>query len=63
MGTFSVTIEVGDPQGQRYEPVEAIVDTGSSYTMLPAALLQRLGVEPTETWPFEVGTSVWLTIP
>jgi predicted aspartyl protease len=46
MGTFSVTIEVGDPQGQRYEPVEALVDTGASYSQMPASLLQRLGVRP-----------------
>lgn len=54
MGTFRVTIEVGDPHGQRFEKVDALVDTGASYTMLPADLLRRLGVESTETWRFEV---------
>lgn len=46
MGTFSVTIEVGDPQGQRYETVEALVDTGATYSQMPASLLQSLGVRP-----------------
>ncbi len=46
MGTFSYAIEVGDPQGQHYERVEALVDTGASYTTLPASLLRRLGVQP-----------------
>ena len=54
MGTFSVTIEVGDPQGQRYETVEALVDTGATYTVLPATLLQRLRVEPIERQQFEI---------
>ncbi len=30
MGTFSIAI--GDPQGQTWEAVDALVDTGSTYT-------------------------------
>ena len=44
MGTFSVPIEIGSPDGTRYEPVNALVDTGASYTVIPAALLRQLGV-------------------
>ena len=44
MGTFRVNIEVGDPTGQRYEAVEALVDTGATYVTLPAPLLHGLGV-------------------
>ena len=46
MGTFTVTIEIGDPQGQRFEEVEALVDTGATLTIVPASLLRRLGVTP-----------------
>ena len=46
MGTFTVTVEIGDPQGQHFEEVEALVDTGATYTALPATLLRRLGVSP-----------------
>jgi len=46
MGTFLVTIEVGDPAGRHYETVEALVDTGATYTTVPAPLLERLGVAP-----------------
>ena len=52
MGTFVVEIEVGDPGGNRFETVEALVDTGATYTMLPATLLTRLGVETAETQSF-----------
>ncbi len=44
MGTFRVEIEIGD--GERWQTVEALVDTGATYTMVPASLLARLGVTP-----------------
>jgi predicted aspartyl protease len=46
MGTFRVAIEIGDPGGQRYEIIDALVDTGATYTTIPAPLLDRLGVVP-----------------
>jgi predicted aspartyl protease len=46
MGTFKVTMEIGDPQAQRFEPIAALVDTGATYTVAPRLLLQRLGVVP-----------------
>jgi len=45
MGVFSVAILVGDSRGERFEPVEALVDTGATYTVVPASLLERLDVE------------------
>ena len=47
MTTFRYPIEIGDVAGQRFETVEAWVDTGASYTMLPSSVLQRLGYSPT----------------
>jgi aspartyl protease family protein len=44
MGTFRVRIEIGDETGERWETIEALVDTGATYTMVPAPLLRRLGV-------------------
>ena len=46
MGTFSVEIEIGDPQGERFERVAVTVDTGSTYTVVPKPVLERLGVRP-----------------
>ena len=46
MGTFRVEIEISDAAGERWETVEALVDTSVTYTTLPAPLLQRLGVAP-----------------
>ena len=44
MGTFSVTIQVEDLQGEQFESVEALVDTGASDTVVPRPILERLGV-------------------
>ena len=46
MGTFSCPIEVIAADGSRSETVDALVDTGATYTCLPATLLNRLGVAP-----------------
>src|SRR3990172_11506852 len=53
MGTFQATIEIGDSQGSRYEALEALVDTGSTYTWVPRGLLERLGIETVGRWEFE----------
>ena len=52
MGVFTVRVEIGDPNGGRFQAVEALVDTGASYTALPASLLRDLGVAPAEQRPF-----------
>ena len=46
MGTFRVQVEIGDPTGEFWETVDALVDTGATYTMIPTPLLRRLGVKP-----------------
>ena len=52
MGTFYVTLEVGSPDQAVFEQVEALVDTGATYTLLPADLLDRLGVAPLDSQSF-----------
>lgn len=52
MGVFTVAIEVGDIEGERFETVDALVDTGASHTVIPASLLKQLGVEPHDKHPF-----------
>ena len=56
MGTFNANIEIGSPDGSRFETVNALVDTGSSLTAIPAPILHRLGVTPHRKTP-----SSWLT--
>ncbi len=54
MGVFQIELEIGDPQGERYKTVSALVDSGATYTMLPGSLLRELGVEPLESRTFIV---------
>lgn len=52
--SFKHAVEIGNPQGSEFERLEALVDTGATFTVVPAGLLHRLGVKPTETRPFEL---------
>ena len=40
----SKSSEIADPQGQHFEAVEMLVDTGATFTKAPRDLLERLGV-------------------
>lgn len=53
MGTFSVTIEVGDLAGRQFSGLEALVDTGATTTVIPASVLKGLGIRPTKKQVFE----------
>jgi predicted aspartyl protease len=64
MGTFHVRIEVGVSEHERFEPVEVLVDTGATYTVLPRTLLHGLGVVPHTRAPFVIadGSEIELEI-
>lgn len=46
MGTFTHTIEVAAAEAGPFVTVDAVVDTGATFTSLPRSILQRLGVKP-----------------
>ena len=46
MGVFNWPIRLDSMDGQQSLEVEALVDTGASYTIVPAHLLRELGVSP-----------------
>jgi len=48
LGIFRVDLGVGDFDGSNFEPIDALVDTGASYTSIPEDILIRLGVQPEE---------------
>lgn len=52
MGTFYISIELGDEQGTSWRTVDALVDTGASTTSAPASVLRALGVRPVSTERF-----------
>ena len=46
MGTFRIQIDIGDPQGERWTSLDALVDTGASVVSAPASVLQDLNIVP-----------------
>lgn len=54
MATFSVPLEVGNGAGGEFVAVEALVDTGATYTVLPKDLLARLDIEPVGRRTFQL---------
>ena len=53
MGTFSVAIEIGDLRAEKFEEVDALVDTGATTTVIAGSTLRRLGIAPTRRETFE----------
>jgi clan AA aspartic protease len=46
VATFRVSIEIGPMDQSRFERIEALVDTGATYTVVPRDVLERLGIAP-----------------
>lgn len=42
-------MQVFSANGDRVETVDALVDTGASYSQVPSSILQSLGILPTDT--------------
>ena len=55
MGTFHGTIQIGDLAGQQFVEVQALVDTRSTYTVLPEDVLEQLGINQEGQRSFELG--------
>ena len=53
MGEFTWPVGVWSADGERVETVDALVDTGASYSMFPRSMLERLGIEKRFELPFE----------
>ncbi|MFI5267179.1 MAG: hypothetical protein ACHQ7M_07365 [Chloroflexota bacterium] len=55
MGTFNVTIEVGDRDGARWQTMEALVDAGATFTVVPREAWESVGLQASHQLPFELG--------
>ena len=49
VGTFYADFTLLNPERTHARALNGLVDTGSSYTMIPAAIMAELGVEPDQT--------------
>ena len=53
MGELSWPVGVWSADGERLETVDALVDTGASYSMFPRSMLERLNIAPIGQRGFE----------
>ena len=53
MGEFTWPVGVWSADGERLETVDALVDTGASYSLFPRSMLERLGIVPVGRLGFE----------
>ena len=54
MGIFKEPLRLASMGGERSVEMEALVDTGSFYTLVPAKLLKELEVEPFDAYTVEL---------
>jgi clan AA aspartic protease len=52
LATFSVPVHLSGPSGA--DDIEALVDTGATYSVLPRSVLDRLGVSPKDRMAFSL---------
>ena len=57
MSTFTVSLGIADRLRERYVTVDALVDTGATYTSLPASVLDDLGIEREQVRRFRLADS------
>ena len=54
MGTFNVAFRIEGLQGGETREFEGLVDTGSTYSVVPGSSLREMGIEPTDGDEFEL---------
>ena len=55
MGPISLHIEVGNPANPDVtETLEFLIDSGANHSIVPAAILERLGIKPLTEQPFRL---------
>ena len=55
VGTFSVDFVIRNRNGSQARTLNGVVDTGASYTVIPAQILDELGIERERTRTFSFG--------
>ena len=64
MGTFTVKVTLSHPERRANQlTLELLVDTGATWSLIPAETARALGVEPTETRPVKTADGRRLDLP
>ena len=63
MGTFAVQVQVSKPYSGEFAAVDALVDTGASYSMFPSDVLENIGAVADETRAFDLADNRTVQLP
>ncbi len=63
MGTFSVSMLVGNLEKSSFVEVQALADTGSVHSYIPQDILESVNIRPTETRAFAFADERVVDIP
>ena len=63
MGTFNVSIEVARPYGDEFVLLDALVDTGATYSVFSGELLEGIGITAVENSTFELADGRVVELP
>lgn len=62
MGLTTVEVEIAAPNdGDRWESLEFLVDSGAVYSVVPAPVLERLGIRPVAEQVFRLANGERIT--
>ena len=61
MGRLEITVELANQERGSFEPLEFLVDTGATFTKVPASMLERLGVAVERTAESELANGETVT--
>lgn len=64
MGTFTIKATLSHPERRGTQlPLDLLVDTGATWSLIPAEAARTLGVEPSETRPVRTADGRRLDLP
>lgn len=61
MSHFEVRLQIGNPETREFADISTLVDTGATYTWVPAPVLESLGIRPEEQREFILANSERVT--
>ncbi len=63
MGIFEVPVRILSPDGSAQVELSMLVDTGSTFSLVPASTLRQLGIHEQVTVPVEYATGQGSSLP
>ena len=63
MGTFAVPVEISRPYGDNFAAMDAVVDTGATYSVFPSDILESVGAVADDIRTFDLPNNKTIKLP